>query len=142
MAEVTAAGRTPSVVVMECMHQACSECTALCKRDGVVAAALSTPLTSVDVLDFLDSNLAYRFQQKQRPADAAPPSRPLSARIRSSALKTRLVVKLNDGIGEVMTRTTSPRSSSDAIRKLFLTCRCEGDDVLLYLSVVSMVVVR
>ena len=121
------------IITVACMQAACEECAALCKEDAAHApvAALDTPLSSGDVIAFLDSNVAY---QAEKVLAAVERRNTLSnfervpECVKSSAVKTRLILKLDTEIGFVIKAHPAEK------RKLFVLCRCDGDGVLLYLS--------
>lgn len=133
----------PVVFSIECMTQACEDCKAACKQDTVSVSALSTPLSSAVVLDFLQSNMHFFFTRALAVAHEEEEPKTLqrlSEDIRSSAVKTRLIGKLDMDIGSVL--KLHPRPAADTLtRKIFMTCRCDGDDVLLYLSLATLVMV-
>lgn len=135
-------GHQPMAFSIECMTQACEDCEAACKRHNT-ATALSTPLPSAVVLDFLQSNMDYFFRRALAVAhkEEEPTTlQRLSEDIRSSAAKTRLIGKLDMDIGSVI-KLQPPPAGGALTRKIFMTCRCDGDDVLLYLSLATLVMV-
>jgi len=128
------------LVRVTCMQRACAECVALFKSDASYApvAALKTPLSSQDVVAFLDTNVVYQtksivaaMEKKDVPSNCER----LPECIKLSAVKTRLMWKLDTEIGLAVKARLTEHG------RLCIVCCCDGDGLLLYLSSTLITVV-